>query len=127
MAQTLDLVVDRAVLLDVGIRRRNVCLGLIVVEVRDEILHGVFWEELTKLGAELGGKRLVVAEDQGRFLNQLDRARHGHRLAAAGDSEERLHAVAALDPTGQRLRRLGLIARQCEGRNEGELLSHCLP
>ena len=42
MAQPLDLIVDRAVLFDVGVGRGHVRFGLVVVEVRDEVLDRVF-------------------------------------------------------------------------------------
>jgi hypothetical protein len=41
VAQAVDLVVDRGVLLDVGVRCRDVGLGLVVVVVADEVLDGV--------------------------------------------------------------------------------------
>ena len=127
MAQALDLVVDRAVLLDVGVGRRDVRFGLIVVEVRDEVLDRVFRKELAELGAELGGERLVVAEHERRLLDELDGPRHRHRLAAAGDPEQRLGAVAPQHAARQGFGRLGLIAGQRKGRDELELLCHCLP
>ena len=41
MAEPIDLVVDRRVLLDVGVRRGHVGLGLVVVVVADEVLDPV--------------------------------------------------------------------------------------
>ena len=41
VAQPLDILVDRGVLLDVGVGLRDVRLGLVVVVVRDEVLDGV--------------------------------------------------------------------------------------
>ena len=49
MAQAVDLVVDRRVLLDVGVRRRHVGLWLVVVVVGDEVLDPVVGEELLEL------------------------------------------------------------------------------
>ena len=40
VAQSIDVVIDRCVLLHVEIRLRNVRLGLVVVVVRDEVLDG---------------------------------------------------------------------------------------
>ena len=45
VAQLVDLLVDRGVLLDVGVRAGDVGLGLVVVVITDEILDGVFREE----------------------------------------------------------------------------------
>ena len=45
-AHLLDVLVDRGVLLDVGVARGHVGLGLVVVVVRDEVLDRVVREEL---------------------------------------------------------------------------------
>ena len=51
VAQLVDLVVARRVLLDVRVRARQVRLGLVVVEVRDEVLDRVVREELAELAS----------------------------------------------------------------------------
>ena len=51
MAQAFDLVVDRTVLFDIGVGVRDIRFGLIVIEVRDEKLDGVFGEKFAELGA----------------------------------------------------------------------------
>ena len=71
--QPVDLVVPGRVLLDVGVAPRQVRLGLVVVEVADEVLDGVVREELAELGVQLGGERLVVGEDQRRLVVLGDR------------------------------------------------------
>ena len=48
-------------------RPGQVRLGLVVVEVADEVLDRVVREELAELGVELGGERLVVGEDERRL------------------------------------------------------------
>ncbi len=122
MAQALDLLVDRGVFLDVGVGRGDVRFGLIVVEVRDEILDRVVGKKVAELGAQLGGERLVVAQHQRRLLHQLDHARHRHGFAAPGDAEQRLRAVAAQDAFGQRVGRLGLVAGKRIRSDEFEAL-----
>ncbi len=59
--QPLDLVVDRGVLLDVGVRLRDVRLGLVVVVVGDEVLDRVVGQQLAELVGQLRGQRLVRA------------------------------------------------------------------
>ena len=63
--QPLHIVVDRAVLLDVGVGLRDVRLGLVVVVVRDEVLDGVVRQHLPQLVGELGGQCLVRAPSPG--------------------------------------------------------------
>ena len=83
VAQAVDLVVDRRVLLDVEVLRRHVRLGLVVVVVADEVLDGVVGQELAELVAELRRQRLVVGDDQRRLLHLGDDVGHGERLAAS--------------------------------------------
>ena len=101
--QPLDLVVDRRILLDVGVAARDVGLRLIVIEVGDEILHRVVREEVLELRVELRRQRLVVAHDQRRLAVISDQVRHRERLPGAGHAEQRLVVVARR----QRLRQLG--------------------
>ena len=61
VAQPVDLVVHRRVLLDVGVGGRHVRLRLVVVVVGDEVLDPVLGEELLELVGQLGGERLVRA------------------------------------------------------------------
>ncbi len=114
VAQPVDLVVDRRVLLDVGVAGGDVRLGLVVVVVADEVLHPVVREELAHLLGELGGERLVGGEDQRGPLGGLDRPGDGGALAGTGDAEQRLEAVAALDALGELRDRVGLIAGRLE-------------
>ena len=59
-AHPVDVLVDRAVLLDVGVGARDVGLGLIVVVIADEIFHGVLREKAFQLAVELCGQSFVV-------------------------------------------------------------------
>ncbi len=68
VAEPVDLVVARRVLLDVRVAAGQVRLGLVVVEVADEVLDRVVREELAELGVELRGERLVVGEDERRAV-----------------------------------------------------------
>ena len=122
VAQPVDLVVDRGVLLDVGVARRDVRLGLVVVVVADEVLDPVVREELAHLLGELRGERLVRRQDQRGSLRLLDRPGDGGRLARAGDAEQGLEALAAVDPGRQRLDRGRLVARRGEVGHDPEHL-----
>ena len=104
VAQAVDLVVDRRVLLDVGVARGHVGLGLVVVVVGDEVLDPVVGEELAELVGQLGGQRLVGGDHERGPLHLLDGPGDGGALAAAGDAEQGLEAVARVDALGQRPR-----------------------
>ena len=95
VAQAIDVVVARAVLLDVEVGLRNVGLRLVVVVVGDEVLDGVAGEELAELVAELRGERFVVRDDQRGPADLLDHPGHRRRLAGTGRAEQRLVALAA--------------------------------
>ena len=53
MAQFIDFIIDGGILFDIGIGRRDIGFGLIIVVIGDEILHGVFGEKFFKLRAKL--------------------------------------------------------------------------
>jgi hypothetical protein len=61
VAQPVDLVVDRRVLLDVGVARGHVGLGLVVVVVADEVLDPVVGEELRNSLASWAASDLLGA------------------------------------------------------------------
>ena len=108
--EPLDLLVDGGILLDVGVRARDVGLGLVVIEVADEILDGVVGEKLLELAVELRGERLVVRDDQRGPVDVADDVRDGERLAGAGHAQQGLVPVAGLDGFGQLGNRLRLVA-----------------
>ena len=123
-AHPIDLVVDGGFLLDVGVGRRDVGLGLVVVVVADEVLDGVVGKEALELLVELRGERLVVDHDQGRPVHPGKRLGHREGLAGAGDPEQHLMLVAAI----QRLDELAdgalLVASQLEVGDQVEAVVH---
>ena len=94
IAQLIDLVVHRKILLDIGIGGRDIALGLIVIVVGDEVFDGVFGEKFAELVAQLRRKRLVVRDDERGPPHVLDDVRHRERLAAARHADEHLRADA---------------------------------
>ena len=105
--QPLHLVVDRGVLLDVGVGLRDVRLGLVVVVVGDEVLDRVVRQHLAQLVGELRGERLVRQHHQRRPLQLLGQPGDGRRLAGAGRAEQHGVLGARPDPLlhlGDRLR-----------------------
>ena len=66
VAHAVDLLVDRAFLLDVGVGARHIGFRLVVVVIGDEIFDRVVGKEALELAIELRGERLVGREDQRR-------------------------------------------------------------
>ena len=127
-AHLLDVLVDGRVLLDVRVARGHVGLGLVVVVVRDEILHRVLGKEFLELAIQLRGQRLVVGEHQRGTLHVLDHRRHRERLSRSGDAEQRLVAEAVAKAfhelrDGLRLVAGGLVVRF---QDEGLVFHGCI-
>ena len=115
VAHLVDLVVDRRVLLDVRVGRRDVRLGLVVVVVADEVATALSGKSVAELVVELRRERLVGRDHERRLVHRGDDVRHGEGLAGAGDAEQ--HLVAARPsrtPAVERRDRLRLIALRRE-------------
>ena len=108
--EALDLFVNRRVLLDVSVRARNVGLGLVVIEIADEILDCVPREELLELRVELSRQRLIMRDDQRRPIQLANDVRHCEGLARTGHTEQRLVTIACFDRLQQFRDRLRLVA-----------------
>ena len=97
VAQPLDLVVDGAVLFDVGVGGGDVGLRLVVVVVADEIFHRVFGKKLAEFTVELSGQSFVGRENQGRSVAARDHVRHRECFARTGDAKQNLIPDARFD------------------------------
>ena len=126
VAQLVDLLVDVGVLGDVRVGPRDVRLGLVVVVVGDEVLDRVLREEVLELGAKLRGQRPVRRQHERRPLVLRDDVRHRERLAAPGDAQQRLRAVAAREAADERVDRLRLVAGGLEVGDKLEV-GHWVP
>ena len=110
----VDLVVDQRVLLDIGVRLRDVRFRLVVVVVGDEILHGVAGEERLELAVQLGGQRLVGRDHEGGPAQPGDHVGQREGLAAPRDAEEHGVRLPFREELGQALDGPRLIARRLE-------------
>jgi hypothetical protein len=119
-AHLLDVVVDRRVLLDEGVRRRHVGLGLVIVVVGDEILHRVVREKRLEFAIELRRQGLVRRQYQSRALHLGDHIGNAERLARAGHAEQRLVGQAGLDALDHLADRGRLVASGLETGHELE-------
>ena len=110
VAQTVNLVVDGGILLNIGVRRGNIRLRLIIIVVGYEIFYRILGKKFAQLGAELCGQRFIVREHQRRPLGLLDDVRHGECLARTGNAHQRLLGQAVVDALHQLGHRLRLVA-----------------
>ena len=92
MAHPVDLLVDRAVLLDIGVGARDIGFRLVIIVIRDEILDRVLREERLELAVKLSRERLIGRENERGPLGFLDHLRHGEGLARAGHAKQHLLA-----------------------------------
>ena len=123
VAHPVDLLVNLALLLNVGVGARDIGLRLVVVVVGDEVLDRVLREEPLEFAVQLRGEGLVRREDDRRPLRRLDHLGGGEGLAGAGGAEQHLAALAgdeALDELGDRRR---LVAGRLELGDEPERLA----
>jgi len=90
VTEFVDLLVDRRVLLDVGVGAGDVGFGLVVIVIAHEILDGISGEKALELPVQLGRQGLVVGDDQGGTLNRLDELSNGKCLTRPGDAEQYL-------------------------------------
>ena len=122
-AHLFNVLVNRRVLLDVRIRRRYIGLRLVVIVVRDEILDGIVWKELTHLAIKLGRQRLVRREDNGRSLRTLNDTCHRVGLSGAGDAKQYLSCKAVIETVRQPGDRLRLVTGRTEIGHQREVIS----
>ena len=68
MAQLVDLVIDRRILLNIGIRRRHIRLRLIVIVIGNKVFYCIIRKKLLHLPIKLSRQSLIMGNDQGRFI-----------------------------------------------------------
>src|SRR5690606_19934315 len=90
-------------------------LGLVVVIVRNKVLHGVVGEKLLELTVELRREGFVVSHDQGGALHLSNHISDGEGLTRTSHAEQRLVCQPRLDTFHQTGNRSGLIASGSEG------------
>ena len=122
MTQPLNFGVDRGVLLDIGIRLRNVRLWLVVVVVAHEVLDRVIRKKLAKFARELSGEGLVVRHDERGALKFFDQPRRGRTLTRSCRPEENNILFSCVDARCEFLNGLWLITRRLVFGNNFERL-----
>ena len=97
---------------------RDIRFGLIIIEVRDKILNGIFRKEIPKLSTQLSRQRLIMSQHQSRLLNDLNNPSHSHGLATAGNAKQSLSPITPDNTLAQKLRSSRLIACQTVRRDQ---------
>ena len=109
------------ILLDERVRARDVGLGLVVIEIADEVFDGVVREEAFELRVKLRRERLVVRDDQRGLVHVPDDVGDRERLARTRDAEQHLMLRAGQHALRQLRNRLRLVAG---GRVVGNEFKH---
>ena len=108
--QLINLIVPRRVLRNIRIRRRHVSLRLVVVVVGDKIFHCVLRKKFFKFSIQLRRQRLIMRNDQRRFIQLLDHIRHRKCFTGTRNTEQCLTLISFLKSFHQLLNRLRLVA-----------------
>ena len=105
-----DVLIDRRILLDEQIARRNVGFGLVVIVVGNEVLNRSVRKKLAKLGIELRRQRFVRCQHQRRTSGTSDDVGHGVGFSRPGNAQQGLERQAVLKPLNQSIDRFRLIS-----------------
>ena len=81
MSQTFDILVDHRFFLDVRVRHGHVSLWLIEVVVGDKVVDCRVRKKFAIFGSKLCRQRLVVCDNERRFLEMLDHICHSKCLS----------------------------------------------
>ena len=92
MAEFIYLVVYGKILFYIRVGGRNIGFGLIVIVIRHEKLHSVFGEKFAEFVAKLGGKRLVVRNNESGALHFFYDVCHSKGLARTRNAQKHLRS-----------------------------------
>ena len=120
MSEPVNLFIDRCLFLDIGSTLHDIGLWLVIVIVRDEIMHRILWKKLLEFLSELRSEGFIVRHDEGGTLELRDDIRHREGLSRTSHSEEGLEIIARTDGGDELLDRGSLITSGGVGRVEGE-------
>lgn len=109
MAQAVNLVVNGTIFLNISVATCDVGFRLVIIKVRNKIMHLVIWKKLTKLRVKLRGQGFVVRQHKGRFLHVLNQIRHGKSLTGAGHTQQSLLANTLVQPIAKLCNSLRLV------------------
>ncbi|MNZ13788.1 hypothetical protein D3C78_306950 [compost metagenome] len=115
------MVVDRGVLLDIGVGGRYVGFRLVIVVVGNEVFDGVIRKEGAELAVKLCRQRLVGRQNQRRALNLGDDVGDAEGLPRPGHTQQRLVRKAGFQPFHHLANGLRLVAGGLEAGDKLKL------
>ncbi|CAG5146359.1 Uncharacterised protein [Streptococcus pneumoniae] len=110
MAKLVNLVIDRTILLNIGIARRDIGLWLVIIIVGYEILNCIFREKFLKLPIELTSQSFIVGNNQSWFIDFRNDLTHSIGLPCSSRPHQNLSFFSPLNVIHQLLDSLGLIS-----------------
>ena len=122
MAQLVNFIIYRRILLNISVCRRNIRLRLIVVIIGHKILYCIFRKEFPKFRTKLSSKSLIVCEDECRTIKSSNNIGHGKCFSRTGNAEQRLFVEAAFNAINKLVYCLRLIAHGRILRMENEFI-----
>ena len=90
VAEAVNLFIDSTVFFNVCVRTGNVGFRLIVIKIRNKIMHFIFREKLAKLRIKLSGKSFVVGKNEGWAIVFLNNIRHCEGFARTSNPKQSL-------------------------------------
>ena len=112
MSKAFYVFIDLRFFLYVCVANRYIRFRLIVVIIRNEIVHRAFWKEFAILRSKLSGKRLVMCDNERRLAPLLDDVRHRKSLAGASYTEKCLVTLTCLKTLHERDNCRRLVSRR---------------
>ena len=110
------MLIDGGILLDEEIPLGHIGLWLVIVVVRDEVLHRIAGEELTHLGVELSRQGLVGRQNKGWPAGLGNDVGHGEGFSRASHPKQGLIGKPLPKPLAQARNGLRLVtgwAKRC--------------
>ena len=101
MAQTVNFIIDGGIFFDVSIGASDIGFRLVVIEIRNKIMHLVLGEKFTELGIELSGEGFIMSKNQSRLLNISNEVSHSKSLTRPRHTEQSLLTNPHLKTTGE--------------------------
>ena len=112
MPETLYILIDLRLFLYVCVANRHIRFRLIVVIVRNEVVHCALRKEFAILRGELSGKRLIMCDNERRLAPFCDNVRHCKSFTASRDAKERLVALLLRKPFHECINSRRLVSRR---------------